>query len=213
MLMRPQHGILQAQSATTMSPRRMASIAVVGLLHVAFIYAVITGLAQRFVKAMPAELQATVIQQPVEPPKSQPVPQPKMVEPTVVEAPTVTPPDIVIQQDVAPPMTVQVAPQAPVTPPVSAAAQSVGSTHTTPPYPEQERRLGVSGSVVLHISISATGAITAATVVQSSGNAELDSTAVAWVMSHWKYKPALASGTPVASETQAKVVYDLKHAR
>jgi len=101
---------------------------------------------------------------------------------------------------------------APAAPPVSAAASSIGSTHTTPPYPEQARRLNLSGTVRLHLSITAEGAVSAATVVTSSGNAELDTKAVAWVIKHWRYKPALASGVAVASEADANVVYDLKRA-
>jgi len=217
-MLRPQHAILQAQGASAMSPRRMVSIGIVGLLHVAFIYAIITGLAQRFVKALPPVIEARIIQQPVEPPKTQPLPPPPMVQPTVVQQPTIPPPDIVIQQDAPPPVQVQVAPPAPVVvappaPPVTSAVQGINSTHTTPPYPDQERRLGISGNVVLHISISETGAVTGATVTQSSGNAELDQTAVNWVVGHWKYKPAIASGTPVASTTDARVVFDIKKAR
>ena len=72
------------------------------------------------------------------------------------------------------------------------------------------QRNGVQGTVRLHIYVTAQGTVSNATVVSSSGNAELDSNAVSWVIAHWKYKPALASGTPVASETDANVVYDLK---
>lgn len=206
---RPLHANLN--NSTAMTPRRAVSLGLVGLLHVGLIYAVVTGLAQRYVKLVPPVLEATVIQDTTPPDKTEIVPpKPQLVQPT--EA-TVTPPDIVIETTTPPPVQMAVAPTAPVSPPVSAVASSIGSTHTTPPYPDQERRAGVSGTVRLHIMITAQGTVSNATVVQSSGNAELDGNAVSWVIGHWKYKPALASGTPVASEADANVVYDIKKAR
>jgi len=49
-----------------------------------------------------------------------------------------------------------------------------------------------------------------ASVTQSSGFPALDESAVAWVMAHWKYKPAIRGGVPVTSQTQAAVKFDLK---
>jgi protein TonB len=193
-----------------MSPRRAMSLGLVGILHVALIWALVTGLAQRFVKHLPPVLEATIVDQTTPQTKQMVAPKPEMVQP---QEATVPPPDFQVQTDVAPPIQVAVAPTAPASPPVSAAASSINNTHTTPPYPEQARRAGVQGTVRLHISVTAQGTVSNATVVTSSGNPELDFNAVAWVIAHWKYKPALASGTPVASETEANVVYDLKHAR
>jgi protein TonB len=192
-----------------MSPKRLTSIALVGALHIALIYAIVTGLAQRFVKHLPPVLQATIVD--TAPQEKQEIvpPKPKMEQPT---DPTLTPPDIVIDtQSAAPP--VPEAPQVATAPPVTASASSINSSHTTPPYPDAERRNGIQGTVRLHIFVNAEGRVSNATVVASSGNAELDSNAVAWVIAHWKYKPALASGVAVASETDANVVYDLKRAR
>jgi protein TonB len=206
-MQRPQFVIGTAPPDTAMSPKRIVSLGLVGALHLAIIYAVVTGLAQRIVKHIPPVLQATVIE--TAPPEKHEmiVPKPQMVQPTVPD--TISPPDIVIDtQSVAPP--VPMAPAAPTAPPVSAAAASIDRTHTTPPYPDAERRNGVQGTVRLHIYVTPQGTVSNATVVTSSGNAELDSNAVSWVIAHWKYKPALASGTPVAAETDANVVYDLK---
>src|SRR6185369_3341236 len=147
--------------------------------------------------AIPAVLQATIVE-PTAPQERELVqPKPKMETPPT--EPTIAPPDIVIQTPSQAPA-VQTAPQQPIAQPVSAAATSVGRTHTTPPYPEQARREGIQGTVRLHIYITAQGDVSNATVVSSSGNAELDSNAVSWVIRHWKYKPALASGIAVASE-------------
>jgi protein TonB len=202
---RPQHALVMEQPLW--STRRMISLGLVGLVHLALLYALLSGLAHKYVKVIPPVLQATIIEEQV--PEKQEIvpPKPQMEKP---EEPAVAPPDIVIDTDVAPP--IQQSVQAPSAPPVSAAAKGINNTHTTPPYPEQERRAGVQGTVRLHIYVTAQGTVSNATVVQSSGNAELDSNAVSWVIAHWKYKPALASGEPVASETDANVKYDLNHA-
>lgn len=205
---RPQH-VLVADT-NMMSPRRLVSLGLAGLIQAALLFAIMSGLAQKVVKLIPPVMQAEILDQ-TTPEKQEIVPpKPQLEKP---EEPTVTPPDIVIETQTAPPIQQAVAPQTPSIPqPVSAAAAGINSTHSTPPYPDQERRAGVQGTVRLHIYITAQGTVSNATVVQSSGNAELDSNAVAWVIAHWKYKPALASGEPVASESEANVKYDLKHA-
>ncbi|HEX2594422.1 MAG TPA: TonB family protein, partial [Rhizomicrobium sp.] len=162
-------------------------------------------------KILPPVLQATIIEESVQPKTEIVPPKPQMEQPTDPTA--VAPPDIVIDTNEAPPIQTTVQPPAQSAPPVSAAAAGINNTHTTPPYPDSARRAGVSGTVRLHIYITASGTVSNATVVTSSGNTDLDSNAVSWVISHWKYKPAMASGTPVASESDANVVYDLKHAR
>lgn len=205
-MQQPQHAILAAHDP--MSPRRIISFGLVGALHFALIAAVISGLAHRYVKVIPPVLEATVIDQPTAEPKQTALAKPAMAQP---EEPAIAPPDIIIDTNSqAPALPLQ--PQQQANPPVSAAATGVTSTHTTPPYPGQERREGIEGTVQLHLSVGADGRVSSATVVRSSGNADLDSNAVAWVVAHWKYKPALASGVPVASETDANVVYDLKKA-
>ena len=132
-----------------------------------------------------------------------------------VDTPTTPPPDVVIDQ----PVTLQ--PQLPpvvnnplTQPPApDTSASGVMSTHTTPPYPELDRRMGNQGTVKLRLSISAQGAVTAADVIQSSGFPSLDQAAVSWVIGHWKYKPAVQAGAAVASSTVAAVVFNIKNAR
>jgi len=55
--------------------------------------------------------------------------------------------------------------------------------------------------------------VTAAQVTNSSGVAELDQTAVDWVVAHWKYRPAMQNGLAVASTADAEVVFNLKNAK
>ena len=206
---RPSHAVLGDDQTVAMTPRRAISLGLVGLLHVALVYAVVSGLALRIVKHMPPVLEATIIEPSTPEQKTVVIAKPQMAQP---EEATLPPPDIQSQTDATPPMQAAPTQQTPAAPPASATATGISSTHTTPPYPDQERRQNIEGTVTLHLSITASGTVSAANVVKSSGNAELDSTAVAWVIAHWKYKPALADGQPVASESDANVVYDLKKA-
>src|SRR5262249_52846026 len=107
----------------------------------------------------------------------------------------------------------------PLTPPNTtpsvpdAAAASITSTHTTPPYPGLARKMGEQGTVKLRLTISAQGVVAGADVVQSSGFPDLDQTAVNWVLTNWKYKPAVRGGVAIASTALAAVVFSLKPPR
>lgn len=204
----PRHEILSARN--DVNPQRIAGIVFVGLLHVAVIYAIASGLAVKFVKQLPHDLTAEVIPVSQEKP-SPPPPQPQLQQP---ELPTVAPPVIDIpNQTSAPTISVQTAQQPQSTAPASSAASGLSSTHTTPPYPEMERRLGHEGTVTLRLAISADGSVTSAQIEKSSGFPALDQEAVDWVTAHWRYKPAIQNGQPVASATEAAVVFNLKNAR
>ena len=212
---RPLHAISESRPGQ-MSPERIVSIGFVVALHVALLYALITGLAQRIALQLPHELTAVVI--PVQQQETQPPPpQAQLQKPTL---PQITPPDIQVQQQqTTPAITVQttpqpVAPTAPVNPsPVSTTASGIMNTHTIPPYPEMERRMGREGTVTLRIQIDTTGNVTDAQVEQSSGDQALDQAAVDWVKAHWKYKPAIQNGTAVAATAEAAVKFNLKNAR
>jgi protein TonB len=199
---------------------KIVSIAVVGLLHAALIAALVSGLATRIVLSVPSVLHASVLDQPK--PELTPPPPPPLAQPT---PPSVPLPEIMIRTAepqhtitlaVAPPHPVPfVAPQpVPVAPPASppTGATAIGSTHTTPPYPEVSRRLGEHGLVRVAISIDASGAIQDVRVAASSGSDRLDQAAVDWVKSHWRYHPATRNGSPVASTSLAEIVFDLRNA-
>ena len=201
----PTHEILSAKPA--MSRQRAIGLGLVGLLHVAFIYALATGLAQKIMINVPHELKAQVIAPQEKPNEATKPPPPTMVVPKD----SIAPPEIKVettqQQAIQQPM----APAAPSSAP-STRANGITSTHTTPPYPGDAKQKGHEGTVVLHIVISPQGEVTSASVSKTSGFPELDQEAVSWVSSHWKYKPAVENGTPVASASDAQVVFSLKNA-
>ena len=206
-MQRPLHTVSGAQSEH-MSPQRMAAIGGVGVLHIVFIWALVTGMAQRIVKDLPHDLEVDVITTPTV--QTAPPSLPKLVQPAPADTPTVPPPVIDIAPTTAPPITTTTAVINPQ-PVADSAVAGVTSTHTTPPYPDQARALGEQGSVTLHLMISPAGDVTAATVTQTSGFADLDQAAVNWVVAHWKYKPAIQNGLAIASATDAIVKFDLKN--
>ena len=98
-------------------------------------------------------------------------PQPTFVHPTIDKTPNIQPPEIKIDDSNGHAI------HALSSPPHAAsdsAAFGVASTHSTPPYPLDARALGHAGTVLLQITISPQGDVVSATVVQSSGFAELD---------------------------------------
>jgi protein TonB len=208
-----QHQILATRSSG-MTPRRAMIIGGVGLLHIAAIYGLMHGMVAKAIEIIHPPIVVTVDTK--TPPKIvTPPPPPTLVRPSqpMVESPPK--PEIVIadtppQQTITlPPPTIPTNPQ----PPADANASGLTATHTVPPYPALARAASHQGTVLLQLVVSPEGAVATATVVTSSGYPELDQAAVAWVISHWKYKPALQNGLAVASQTQAAVKFDLKLAR
>lgn len=199
-----------------MTPERIAGIGFVAVLHVVAISAIVLGLVQRVPKvAPPHEFTARFV--PVKP--ETPPPAPKMPIVTVTNPVTTSVPEPVFNiRDDDPDRGKIVGSLTPVplvpTPPTVAdtLAMGIAGTHTIPPYPLLERRLGEQGTVTLSLTISPQGVVTGAEVVKSSGYPGLDQSAIGWVMAHWKYKPAVRNGSPVTSQTTAAVVFNLKTA-
>jgi len=204
----PIHAIGAAPSRWT--TERIVGVGFVGLLHVIAIYALVTGLGQKIVTTIQHDLTVTITQ---EPDRAQPpVAPPKVPQlPLQPQQDTVTPPIV----DIAPqgPSPISMVPAQPVNPTAAdSAAQGIANTHSTPPYPPIARRLGEQGRVILRLTISPQGAVISADVAQSSGFADLDQSAVSWVITHWRYKPAIQGGSPVQSQTNAAVVFNLRNA-
>jgi len=204
---------LTAQAGARWSNERIVGVGFVVLLHIIAIWAILSGLVQKIIpKIEPPPIAWLEPAKPTLP--VQPAPR----------LPHVNPTDHTTRQVIAPLPTFTIddglphgggtpyeAPQQPVTP--DTFVSGIGGTHTIPAYPPLARRLGEHGSVRLSLTISATGDVTGASVVQSSGFPDLDHTAVDWVLGHWKYKPATHDGVAVPSQSQAVVVFNLQNAR
>lgn len=206
-MQRPDHHVLRAEAATNAS-RRFVGFAVAGAVNIAFVYALTSGLVTRIVREIPHAMEVSVIATPDKPEPVMAPPKTQMVQPDNMAS--VAPPEIQIQQDTPPPAIA--ATSAPASPVSDSAVAAMGSTHTIPPYPAEAKRLGEQGTVLLQLTISPSGVVTSAEIVQSSGFPLLDQTAAAWVQAHWKYKPAVQGGVAVAASTTAAVKFDLKKA-
>ena len=94
---------------------------------------------------------------------------------------------------------------------VDRAAVGITATHTVPPYPVVERRLGIEGTVTLRLTVGTEGRVMAAEVVTSAGREALDQAARDWIIGHWRYRPALKDGNPAVTQVLANVTYSLKN--
>ena len=209
-MLMPEHEIVSIRERA-ITRRRAVTIGGVGLLHVAAVYALISGMAAQIVKLVPPDLQIETLQTTTRP-NSVPVPQlPTLARPTQDTTPKVEPPIInVANTDGA---TITVTSTTHAQPAADSGATGVSGTHSTPPYPLEARAQSHQGTALLQLTISPRGDVVAANIAQSSGYAELDAAAVSWVMAHWKYKPAIQGGVAVTSQTQAAVKFDLKQVR
>lgn len=91
--------------------------------------------------------------------------------------------------------------------------EAIAGTHTLPPYPEESKRLGESGTTHMQVAVSASGAATDCTVLKGSGSGRLDAAACSYVQARWRWKPATRDGEPVAANTLVTVVWGLKTGR
>jgi protein TonB len=193
---------------------RYPGIAFAALVNGVAIWAIINGLHFRASPPPPQPTTISFVKPDLQPTPAIKPPQPVMVKPATTTELVVPKPDFKVdtqpdQTQIA--TTTQTEPTTPQIP--DSAASGMTDTHSTPPYPAAARNLSQQGTVTLMLSIDATGAVTNAQVKNSSGYPELDQTAVNWVIAHWRYKPAIQNGAPVASTSLAAVKFDLRQAR
>lgn len=212
----------------TWTNRSIAAAIGVGLIHVLFFYGLLSGLSERITRSLPNIIDVRILDT-VEP-KAVDLPQPSLPDIAQPTIDLVPPPEIRIaapeatqaitveqKRTTEPSRAVSTAAPAPVKSsvalPAPTPARSIAATHTTPPYPPLSRRLAEEGTVQLKLAIGTDGKVESAMIEKSSGSQRLDDAARDWVAHHWRYHPATRDGKPVASQTQVKVVFNLKTAR
>jgi protein TonB len=134
---------------------------------------------------------------PVEPPRPQPPQQ------LVVEAPIVSPAELVAAAPPKEPVMIAAPPAPPAAAPKAAGPMtlaeelSVACPNRVPPaYPAFSRRTGEQGRVVLRVELDERGSVTQASVATSSGSSRLDDAALSAVR-QWRCNPASRGGVPV----------------
>ena len=74
-----------------------------------------------------------------------------------------------------------------------------------PPYPMAARRMGIEGTVVLRVVVAPDGTPASVVVLESSGSAILDASALETVRTRWRFVPARRNGIPVEDSVQVPI--------
>jgi periplasmic protein TonB len=216
--LRPKHG-------KGLKKNRWPGIVFVIVFHIAAIWALTMGLANKTIDLLRANVKAVVTTEVVDEDIPPPPPPPDFKPPEVVAvAPEVTidlaqaPPPAtttsITNTPPRPPAPVVVAPPPPPPPPPPPApTPAVATTShavTAEDYPPISIRLQEQGTVAIKFTISPEGTVNECEVATSSGKARLDEAACTMVKRRWKYKPATQAGKPVAQATTANVVFQLR---
>lgn len=183
--------------------RRVIGIVSVTLIHIAFVYALIFGLARKAVELLPAPIQTKIIDEVSTEEEPPPPPPPKL---DIPPPPFIPPPEISIQSTAPRPnaITTSKAPPAPKSadrPPVVKAKNC-----REPDYPPVSERLGETGTVVLQLLVGIDGKVTDAKIESSSGFDRLDKAALA-ALSRCKFTPGTAGGQPIAAWANLKYTF------
>ena len=75
-------------------------------------------------------------------------------------------------------------------------------SRTTPVYPQIARQMGTYGAVLMNVTISPEGSVSAVRVI--SGATQLRQAAISAVR-QWRYKPALLNGQPTESTAEVQI--------
>jgi periplasmic protein TonB len=196
-----------------MSGNRIIAIIIVALIHIAFIYALVTGLAYSAMKkAIEHVTTVDINEPPPPPPDTPPPPQPDTPPPPVAPPPpiniNVAPPPIQVQPNIPPPAPVIriVPPAAPPAPPPprftpkgAVPKGNPGSWATTDDYPSRALREEREGVTRFTVTVSAEGRVTNCSVTGSSGTPELDDAACRAITRRARFTPATdGEGNPTS---------------
>jgi protein TonB len=188
----------------------IATLALVGALHVVVIYGLYLGLTKQISIPLIKDFQTDIIKPK---PDTQPLPPPPTATFVKPDSSDIPKPDFTTDNSSNNSQTITATTDSgsvtgPVAP-VVVAARVIADTHTIPNYPPLSVRLGQTGDVRLKLTIDERGVVVAANVEKSSGYEALDNAAVAWVVAHWRYEPATKDGKPFATTTDALVTFRL----
>lgn len=210
--------VVPLASHPRLSRNTVIALAVV-ILHVAFIWALQSGLMLRTAELIvPAEVLAQLIAPPepqAEPaPPAPPAPAQKTVQKKAVskaKAPAAQQAQPLAITSAAPAPEVAAAVASPAAPAAAEAAPGPAATaappavqlpssnadylqNPKPAYPALSKRLGEQGKVVLRVLIGVDGTARKAEIRQSSGFERLDQTALNTVLTKWRYVPGKRGG-------------------
>ena len=211
----------QNQAPGRVASRYKGLVLVLGI-HIAFFWALYSGLIQNISKVIQAPVEAVLLEEPEKPPEPPPPPPPKKVQPP----PFVPPPDLPVTESPTPsaaissfsrdPKPVEAPPPKPAAPveapkprdPIKTPAVVNASQCEKPEYPSTSRKLEEQGTVLLRFLVDVNGTVTDSAIAQSSGFKRLDEAARA-ALSKCQFKPATSDGQPVQEWATLKYTWQL----
>ncbi len=212
------------ETAEYFSARKLAGIAFVALLHVAIIYALISGLGVQAVQIFQHPLEVKIIQAVKPPPVAPPPPPPPLVAPP---PPFIPPPLVQITQPPPPPVIAAVTEVKPVTPPPVPRPAPAHVTSGPVFDPNQtcsasttlQNDLGQAedadpnmlapAKTILQFLVAADGHVEKAIIASSSGHSDLDEDAEQ-ALGQCTFKPAIgADGKPLEAWYSMGYVWQL----
>jgi protein TonB len=190
--------------------RSIATIALVGSLHLILVYAVLAALDIVPAPSIPGIAHLQVINKtvrskpdtlpPIHPTMATPKAPDSVPVPKIPIDPNSDGGTITVHSDTG---------VGPMTQDVVVAVSAIAATHTSPSYPALDRRMGHEGTVLLSVTIDAQGNVSDASVAKSSGFEGLDAAAVSWVKAHWRYHAAMRNGHAIPATSMAEVTFRL----
>ncbi|WP_255517117.1 energy transducer TonB [Herbaspirillum sp. SJZ099] len=217
-------------SALMRQARKIGPLGLIILLHIAFFWALQSGLVHQVASAIPKEVIATFIvpekaPEPA-PPKAEPTP-PKVVKTVkknitppppipVTQAPAPTaitaPPQPPQPAEPSPPAAAAPAP-APAAPPGPVLPKQItsGIEYIEPPrvnYPAVSKRMGEEGVVQFKVTVNTGGRAEKVEIIKSSGYPRLDEEARRAVM-RAVYKPYIEDGRAIVVATTGSIAFKL----
>ncbi|GAC1319318.1 MAG: hypothetical protein NVS3B11_07910 [Collimonas sp.] len=201
--------------------KRIGPLGAILLLHLAFFWALKSGLIQQAAQAMPKEIFASFITPEKTPEPTPPKPQPAAPKPAAPKTAAV------VKKNIAPPRPTPIvdstpseaaisvpapapqppqreepaaaAPAAPAAAPVQPRTITSGVEYIQPPdvrYPAVSKRMGEEGKSIIRVLINEKGRAERAEVQKSSGSGRLDDAARQAVM-RALFKPYMEDGKPM----------------
>ena len=209
------------------SARRWVTLCAVVVLHALLLWAIQSGLAQRFVKVVKGPVQAMLLEevQPVLPPP--PPPPPVKPPPAAVPPPPTYVPPVVVPVNAQPPANAIAAvsnkpqPEAvpsavpvavvaqPPAPLVRTAAVIAAANCEKPEYPSASRRFEEEGTVTLKFLVGTDGKVKESALEKSSGFKRLDD-AARLGLAKCLFKPGTENGHAVESWASIKYTWKLE---
>lgn len=183
--------------------RRVASAAIVILLHLLVLWALGGGIKPGPVIVKAPELEVTVLSPTVAPPTPPAPPISWLFQ---------APPDVEIN---APQIDMAPDPSAPAIPTTTNSSQILpprpepGHVNPSPDVPFSLRQIAAEASIIMRVYVLANGVIAEARIQKGSNNADLDQIAMDFVKANWQFMPASRGGRPVEDWTTVMVRFHL----